>query len=90
MTKKKQAKKTPTGVSVDCPCGEKAPVFELEHGYMAHCPGCGAITFFDNPQLLERVRLGGKLCHHELEKKPCRRGYTTWCPTCRVRTFYYE
>jgi len=88
MAKKKRKKKL-TEFSLDCACGVKAPVFELERGYMVHCPGCGAITFFNNPQLLERLRFGGRLCHHHLEQKPCRGGHTTWCGVCRVRTFYY-
>lgn len=90
MARKKAAKKKQTNFSIGCPCGTKAPIFELERGYMAHCLNCGAITFFDNPQLLERLRLGGRLCHHHLEQKPCRGGHTTWCGICRVRTFYYE
>jgi|GEM_PF-1167611 len=90
MVRKKATKKKPTDFFLDCPCGEKACIFELERGYMAHCLTCGAITFFDNPQLLERLRLGGKLCHHQLGQKPCRGGHTTWCPLCRVRTFYYS
>lgn len=90
MPRKKQAKKRPTEFVLDCPCGAKARIFELERGFMAHCADCGAITFFDNAQLLERLRFGGKLCPHHLEHKPCRGGYTTWCPICRVRTFYYD
>ena len=90
MVKKKMVKKKQTNFSTDCPCGAKVPIFELARGYMAHCLNCGAITFFDNPQLLERLRLGGSLCHHRLEQKPCRGGYTTWCGICRVRTFHYE
>jgi len=89
MVKSKRRKKIPTEFSLDCACKEKAAIFELEKGHMAHCPSCGAVTFFDNPMLLQRLRFGGKLCPHELEKKPCRGGHTTWCPTCRVRTFIY-
>jgi len=74
-------KKKATEYTLKCVCGEKAAVFELEKGYMAHCPNCGGVTFFDNPLLLERLRFGGKLCPHQLEKKPCRGGHTTWCPT---------
>jgi len=83
-------KKILTEFSLGCACGEKAPVFELEKGYMARCTGCGAITFFVNPQLLQRLRFGDKICTHELQSKPCRAGYTTWCPTCRVRHFSYD
>ncbi len=90
MAKQETAKKRATEFSLDCACGEKARVFELKKGFMAHCLNCGAISFFDNPQLLERLRLGGRICHHHLESKPCRGGHTTWCPTCRIRTFYYH
>jgi hypothetical protein len=90
MGNKSTAKKRTTEFSLECACGEKALVFETEKGYMAHCLNCGAITFFDNPQLLERLRLGGKLCHHQVRPKPCRGGRTTWCPICRIRTFYYH
>jgi len=83
-------KKKATEYTLSCQCGSKAAVFELEKGYMAHCPSCGAVTFFDNPILLQRLHFGGKLCPHELEKKPCRGGHTTWCPICRVRSFIYE
>lgn len=90
MAKNKKRKKKLTEFSLDCGCGGKAPVFELEKGYMAHCPDCGAVTFFDNPMLLQRLRFGGKLCPHQLDKKPCRGGHTSWCPTCRVRSFEYS
>ncbi len=90
MPRKKAAKKTPTEFSLDCPCGAKALIFELERGYMAHCVACGAITFFDNPALLGRLRYGGQLCPHDPKPKPCRGGHTTWCPVCRIRIFYYN
>jgi len=90
VARKKAAKKKPTELSMDCSCGAKARIFELERGFMGHCPDCGSITFFDNPQLLERLRFGGQLCHHHLEEKPCRGGHTTWCSICRVRTFRYH
>jgi len=90
MARKKAKKKIPTGFSIDCRCGEKAPVFELERGYMGHCANCGAVTFFDNPALLERLRFGAQLCPHHLELKPCRGGHTTFCKVCRVRSFYYN
>ena len=93
MTKKKTKKKAEkrlTEFSTGCDCGENAPVFELEKGYMVHCPNCGAVTFFHNPALLLRLRFGGKLCSHQLEAKPCRGGHTTWCSLCRIRTFHYD
>jgi transcription elongation factor Elf1 len=91
VVRKKASSKTLMELALICPCGEKAKVFERnKKGYMAHCLSCGAITFFDNPQLLERIRFGGKLCPHQLEEKPCRGGHTTWCSLCRIRTFYYH
>ncbi|MEK7874638.1 MAG: hypothetical protein AAB325_00375 [Pseudomonadota bacterium] len=72
-----------------CPCGASAPVFEVGERFMAHCAGCGAITFWGNPALLERLKYSNQLCSHELERRPCKGGQTTWCPKCRVRTFYY-
>jgi len=90
MNKKKPTRKKPTEVVIDCRCGARSRVFELAKAYMAHCPGCGALTFFHNPELLERLRLGGQLCPHQPEPKPCPGGATTWCPICRVRTFYRD
>ena len=90
MPRKKAAKKTLTEFSLDCPCGAKAPIFELERGYMGHCISCGSIIFFDNPALLERLRFGGQLCPHHPEQKPCPGGHTTWCPVCRIRCFFYN
>ena len=90
MPRKKAIKKKATELTIDCSCGEKARIFELERGYMAHCINCGALWFFDNPQLLERLRFSGKLCHHQVIQKPCKSGSTSWCPLCRIRTFRYH
>jgi hypothetical protein len=85
------AHKQHTDLSMRCHCGAAAPIFRLKGGrFMGHCPDCGSLAFFSNPVLLERVRHGARLCPHDLERKPCRGGWTTWCPRCRVRTFYYE
>ena len=88
MNEKK--KKTNTGIYLDCPCGAKAVVFESgECKWYAHCPGCGRLTFWSNPQLTERVKAGGKLCSHSPELKACKNStsMTSWCKTCRVRVF---
>jgi len=90
MVKKKPTNRKPTGLGLECRCGAVASVVELERGYMVHCVACGSLTFFHNPQLLERIRLGGQICPHQPEQKPCPGGYTTWCPACRIRTFYRE
>ena len=89
MARKKTIKKKATEFTLDCICGEKARIFELERGYMAHCIQCGSLTFFDNPQLLERLRFSGKLCHHQVVEKPCKTGTTSWCSLCRIRSFHY-
>ena len=91
MAKKRATKKRPTEFYLHCACGAKARVLELgEKGFMAHCPACGSLTFFHDPELLERLRFGIQLCPHHLEQKPCPGGHTTWCPICRVRTFYRD
>jgi hypothetical protein len=89
MTKKKTTKK-PTNFSLTCGCGAKVPVIELGDGkgYMGHCAGCGALTFFHNSSLLTRLSYGGQLCSHDPERKPCPGGSTSWCDTCRVRIFF--
>ncbi|MBI2854953.1 MAG: hypothetical protein HYX87_08575 [Chloroflexi bacterium] len=87
MTKRK---KKLTEFTLDCVCGQKASIFELEKGYMAHCVECGSVVFFDNPVLLQRLSFGGRLCPHQLERKPCPGGHTSWCSICRVRTFYRD
>ena len=87
---KKKSKKKIMEISSDCGCGEKTQVYKLERGYMMRCPYCGAVTFFRDPILLTRLSFGGRLCPHQLEKKPCRGGHTTWCPICRVRSFEYD
>jgi len=84
------AKKTGTNILLACPCGAKAAVIQNgESRWFSHCPACGTIQFWSSPQLTERARAGGKLCSHHVHPKLCKNGTseTTWCPTCRVRTF---
>ena len=83
-------KKTNTGLYLDCPCGAKAAVFESgDFKWYAHCPGCGRLSFWANPQLTERVKAGGKLCIHQPALTMCKNGSseTSWCVSCRVRVF---
>lgn len=83
-------KKSETGIHLSCVCGAKAAVFQNgESRWFAHCPGCGRLTFWSNPQLTERVKAGGKLCLHNPELKACKDGKSTtsWCTACRVRVF---
>jgi len=84
------ARKKLTEFRLQCRCGAAAPVFTVGERFMAHCPGCGALTFWGNPSLLERLRYGGQLCSHEVKPEPCKRGLTSWCQKCRVRAFYYD
>ena len=85
------AKKQLTEFTMHCRCGAAAPIFGLKNArFMAHCPDCGSRVFFSNPILLERLRLGGELCPHHSEQRPCQGEWTTWCPRCRVRAFYYH
>ena len=89
MPGKKGVNKKLTGLSLTCSCGAAVQVVELAgKGYMAHCAACGALTFFHNPVLLERIKFGGQLCPHHPERKPCPGGLTSWCDICRVRIFY--
>jgi hypothetical protein len=78
-----------TGFFLTCQCGAKAAVFhDGDCKWHAHCPGCGFIGFWTNPQLTARVEAGGKLCPHKPPVKICKNGTkTSWCTTCRVRTF---
>lgn len=83
MTKKRM------GIQLSCTCGAKAFVFESKDHFFSHCAACGMLTFWSNPQLTERVKLGGKLCPHSPELKLCKDGKskTSWCKLCRVRVF---
>lgn len=78
-----------TDLFVPCVCGSKARVTKSKHGFYAHCLSCGKLFFWKNSSLTERISLGGQLCAHKLEAQPCKGGFTTWCPICRVRTFSY-
>jgi len=71
-------------------CGAKMPVRLLKDGwrFSAHCPGCGLIMFGPSA-LLSRLESQDTVCPHNPELKPCKRGFTSWCPICRVRTFAY-
>lgn len=85
------AKKKATEFKVRCLCGALAPVFDLgEKGYMVQCVGCGATGFIRVPAVLERLRYGDTICPHNPPVLPCKRGYTSFCPRCRIRWFYLE
>jgi len=90
MGKKKQVRNK-TGLFIACPCGSKAAITETGWGYYGHCPNCGRLSFFRNPALLEKVRLGGKsLCPHQPKLIQCKGGWTCWCEKCRIRVFVPE
>jgi len=87
MANKKRVR-TRTGLFISCLCGSKAAVVETGWGYYAHCPHCGGLTFFRNPALLEKIKLGAKrVCDHQVNLVKCKGGMTSWCEKCRVRTF---
>ena len=76
-----------TGLFVSCACGSKASVVETGWGYYCHCLHCGRLSFFKSDAVLEKIKLGGPLCSHAPELKPCKGGQTSWCNLCRIRTF---
>ena len=87
---KKRTRKVNIGIYLNCACGAKAAVFEKgECRWFSHCVSCGRLTFWANPQLTERAKLGAKLCPHKPELKACKDGKseTSWCELCRIRTF---
>jgi integrase len=73
-----------TRLKLSCPrCGDRLS------RTAKFCPGCAQLTFWTNPQLTERIKVGGKLCPHDPELKLCKDGKSTtsWCKACRVRIF---
>lgn len=82
-------KRVKTGVFLPCFCGSKGAVTETARGgYYSHCLACGAMTFFNSQQLLEKLRAGAKsVCPHNPQFKKCTGGLTSFCPICRVRVF---
>ena len=72
-------------------CEAKMSVILVKGGrrFSAHCYGCGLHMFGPAP-LLERLEYDSPPCPHKPKLEPCRRGLTSWCPECRVRTFTYE
>jgi len=91
MAKAKQVTRKKTEFTLACDCGARARVFETSGDkFYARCPGCGKVTFGSNTDLLERLKYGDLLCPHKPPVVPCKRGYTSWCHLCRIRTFSYE
>ncbi len=89
MVVKKNRKRTNFKVKCD-ECGALASVFTAgESRWYCHCHGCGKKWFGSDTDLLERLKHSDTVCHHNPATKPCKGGYTTWCPLCRVRTFSY-
>ena len=72
-------------------CGAKMSVHLVKSGrrFSAHCYGCGLHMFGPTP-LLERLEHTDIVCRHNPALEPCKRGYTSWCPLCRIRTFAYS
>lgn len=89
--KAKETTRKKTEFMLACDCGAKARVYETAGDkFYARCPGCGKVTFGSNTDLLERLKYGGSLCPHHPAVVPCKRGFTSWCPLCRIRTFSSE
>ncbi|MFC1924063.1 hypothetical protein ACFLXA_01680 [Chloroflexota bacterium] len=72
-----------------CSCGSMAGLFVGRKGYYSHCLHCGAMAFFNNETIVERIKAGATtLCGHKIELKDCKGGGKTgWCHKCRVRIF---
>lgn len=82
-----------TGKTMKCPdCGAVISIHLVKGGrrFYAHCTGCGRMQF-GPAESLERLTAGALyVCTHGVELTPCKRGFTSWCPICRVRTFTYQ
>jgi hypothetical protein len=78
----KMAKKQLTEFTMHCQCGAVAPIFKLKNGrFMGHCPDCGALVFFSNPVLLERLRfLEGLIAEVMIIAYEPETPW--WCPRC--------
>jgi len=72
-------------------CGAEMSINLVKGGrrFSAHCFGCGLHMFGPVP-LLDRLKYVNAVCPHKPELKACKRGLTSWCAVCRVRTFAYE
>ena len=85
-------KKIRTKFKMTCQqCGAKMSINLVKGGrrFSAHCFGCGLQMFGPAP-LSDRLGYVDAVCPHKPELKACRRGLTSWCAICRVRTFAYE
>jgi len=89
MTGKRVKKRTEYNIRCD-ECDAKVSVFASGNNrWFSHCAGCGKMWFGSNPDILERLKHSESVCFHKPPRKPCKGGYTTWCPLCRIRTFSY-
>ena len=80
-----------TNRAMKCPdCGAQMAIrlTKGERRFYAHCPGCGRMQF-GPAQSVARLDYSDAICQHSIERTPCKRGFTSWCPICRVRTFTY-
>lgn len=81
-----------TGKTIKCPdCGAEMSIRLTKGGkrFYAHCPGCGRMQF-GSAESLVRLDYTDTVCNHGVELTACKRGFTSWCPICRVRTFIYQ
>lgn len=78
--------------TMKCPdCGADMSIGLAKGGkrFYAHCPGCGRLQF-GPAGLLARLEYTDSVCPHGVELNVCKRGQTSWCPLCRIRTFTYR
>ncbi|MBM4447384.1 MAG: hypothetical protein FJ023_08590 [Chloroflexi bacterium] len=79
-------------LNMACPeCGAQMPVqlVKQDKRFSSHCYGCG-LHMFGPAALLARLEHTDTVCLHKPEWKACKRGFTLWCPLCRVRAFCYQ
>jgi hypothetical protein len=75
----------------DCPCGAKGNPAQIDkHGKpYARCPSCWKTIFWADVQ---KFLSPEPFCRHtnvEVKATRSKAGVkTSWCPTCRIRTFY--
>lgn len=68
-------------------CNGSASVFEKGDRFWTHCLTCGAMYFWKNPLITERISQGRPICLHGAPLTECKTGYTRNCRICRVRMF---
>ena len=62
-------------------------MFSRNDNFWSHCLSCGAIWFWKNPMITERVSHGRPVCIHNPPLREVRRGYMRSCSICLIRMF---